>query len=185
MHIISLVPQFPIPPHSPRGIVSSGVLPDEHPPAFVITVQTARSPVTWAPPPEQLGCEAHPQTLIAFVCSLKINSKKSSLVLFLFLILMLACLLYLSSLIHFLVPFCLIAYKTPFRMIVQWWCFAGWVMIWARKETAVLWRGFLGRAGTTMIYVFSPLMPFLRIALALASSFSGSRCCREGRSWLV
>lgn len=41
----------------PLGIVSSGVLPDERPPTFVITVQTARSSVTWAPPPEQLGWE--------------------------------------------------------------------------------------------------------------------------------
>lgn len=90
---------------------------------------------------------ACPAILITFVCSLEINSNKSSLVLFLFLILMLTCSLYLSALIPSSVSVYLIAYEPLCRMIVQWWCFAGWVMIWIRQETAVLWRGFLGRAG--------------------------------------
>lgn len=38
---------------------------------------------------------------------------------------------------------------------------------------------------TVIIYVFPSLMPFPLTALALASSFSGLRCCLGRESWLV
>lgn len=45
-------------------------------------------------------------------------------------------------------------------------------------------RGSSVELGTAVIYVFAPLIPFSLIALALASSFSGSRHC-PGREELV
>lgn len=58
---------------------------------------------------------------------------------------MFTCSLYLSALI--LSDLCLIAYKGSIREDSAVVMLCGWVRTWTRKETAVLWRGLLGRAG--------------------------------------
>lgn len=118
-----------------QRVISPGFSSTEQPPTFfLITVQTARSQ-----PPRQLPCSSwawrsHPPTLIAFVCSLKINSNKSSLILFLF-----------PHPHAHVLPSPLLSdsifgsvsasshMRTLLKMKVQWGCSTGGVTAWTRR----------------------------------------------------